>query len=301
MRDAWWPRTEFASKIPSRQARKGVGQASRLSPVLLFNLRQARRLSYTRAVPILAYILTAVAAYLLGSIPTGFLVARAKGIDIRAVGSGNIGATNAMRTLGKLAGIVVLLMDAAKGFIACCFGVFVAGYLAHQHYGMHSIGDSNTDEIAFNSLANFPIIAGVFAILGHIYPCWLKFKGGKGIATSAGVYLAVAPWPMLIGLGVFFLVLLLTRYVSVSSMAAAVALTAAVWILPPHNLLLGIVTTALGVLAIYKHRSNIQRLIAGTESRLGKKAACEDASTFRGGAAAEDGRSAHQNESGATK
>ena len=216
--------------------------------------------------PFVDYILIAIAAYLLGSIPTGFLVAKAKGIDIRAVGSGNIGATNAMRVLGKPAGIFVLLMDALKGYVACAF---LPPFI---HDAMGLVVFSGTG----NSFQNEPVelqtriyvVTGIFAVLGHNYPCWLKFKGGKGIATTAGVYLALAPSPLLIALAVFILALLLTRYVSVGSISAAIALPAAVWILPPHNLLLGIVTTALGALAIYKHKGNIQRLIAGTENRL---------------------------------
>jgi glycerol-3-phosphate acyltransferase PlsY len=211
-------------------------------------------------VPILAYILTAVAAYLLGSIPTGFLVAKAKGIDIRTAGSGNIGATNAMRVLGKPAGIFVLLMDALKGYTASAW--LSSGLIAA--FAMPA-----------DQQANLRILAGIAAVLGHNFTCWLKFKGGKGIATSAGVYLALAPWALLIGAAVFFLAVFVTRYVSVGSIAAAVALPAAVWILPPHNLLLGIVTTVLGLLAIYKHKGNIQRLMAGTESRLGKKPSTE--------------------------
>ena len=117
----------------------------------------------------------------------------------------------------------------------------------------------------------FATIAGIFAVLGHNYTCWLKFKGGKGIATTAGVYLALAPWAVLVGLVVFILAVLLTKYVSVGSIAAAIALPATVWIMTPHNLFLGIVTTALGALAIYKHKTNIQRLMAGTENKLGKK------------------------------
>ena len=205
--------------------------------------------------PILGYILTALAAYLLGSIPFGFLTAKAKGIDIRAVGSGNIGATNAMRVLGKPAGIFVLLMDVLKGYAA-------AKWLC--------VGLLKLFDVPGAEMETCQIVAGIFAVLGHNYTCWLKFKGGKGIATTAGVYLALAPWPLLIALAVFILALLLTRYVSVASISAAVALPAAVWILPPHNLLLGIVTTALGALAIYKHKSNIQRLMAGTENRIGK-------------------------------
>ena len=206
--------------------------------------------------PVLAYILTALAAYLLGSIPTGFLVAKAQGIDIRSVGSGNIGATNAMRVLGKPAGIFVLLMDALKGYAACSWLVV----LMLKFF-----------TIAPEQVGTLQIMAAIAAVLGHNYTCWLKFKGGKGIATSAGVYLALAPWALLIALMVFILAVLLTRYVSVGSIAAGVALPTAVWIMTPHNMLLGIVTTALGALAIYKHRANIRRLMAGTENRLGKK------------------------------
>ncbi|HVU07511.1 MAG TPA: glycerol-3-phosphate 1-O-acyltransferase PlsY [Verrucomicrobiae bacterium] len=223
------------------------------------------------------YIVIALGAYLLGSIPFGFLVARAKGIDIRKVGSGNIGATNAMRVLGKPAGIFVLLVDAAKGFVACYLGVFIWICYLNSFNGLHPADfDSSAINKAIDSFPNVPIISGIFAVLGHNYTCWLKFKGGKGIATSAGVYLALAPVALGIALAVFILAVLATRYMSVGSIAAAIALPAAVWILPPHNLFLGIVTTALGVLAIWKHKSNIQRLMAGTENRLGKKAACEN-------------------------
>lgn len=198
--------------------------------------------------PVLAYITVAVAAYLIGSIPTGFLVAKARGIDIQKAGSGNIGATNAMRVLGKPAGIFVLIMDCAKGYFAIWFCNVILKAPQESHY----------------------IVAGIFAVLGHNYTCWLKFKGGKGIATSAGVYLALAPWAVLAALVVFILAVLVTRYVSVGSITAAIALTATVWIMTPQNLFLCIVTTALGALAIYKHKSNIQRLMAGTENRLGK-------------------------------
>jgi glycerol-3-phosphate acyltransferase PlsY len=216
-------------------------------------------------VPIFAYILTALAAYLLGSIPTGFLVARAKGIDIRTVGSGNMGATNVFRTVGKTLGIVVLLMDAFKGYAACAFfPALIFNCLAPHFSGFFRYFQDEPVELQIR----FFVVAGIFAVLGHNYTCWLKFKGGKGIATSAGVYLALAPWAALIALVVFIVALLATRYVSVGSIAAAIALPAAVWILPPHNLLLGIVTTVLGVMAIYKHKGNLQRLAAGTESRL---------------------------------
>ena len=215
--------------------------------------------------PILAYILTALAAYLLGSIPTGFLVAQAKGIDIRTVGSGNMGATNVFRTVGKTLGIVVLLLDAFKGYAACAFfPALIFNWLAPHYSGLFRYFQDEPVEFQMR----FCVVAGIFAVLGHNYTCWLKFKGGKGIATSAGVYLSLAPWAVLIALVIFVVALLATRYVSVGSIASAVALPAAVWILPPHNLLLGVVTTVLGVLAIYKHKGNIQRLAAGTESRV---------------------------------
>src|SRR5258706_4072210 len=158
--------------------------------------------------PVLGYMLTAVVAYLLGSIPTGFLVAKARGIDIRAVGSGNIGATNVFRALGKPAGITVLLVDAIKGCVACRFVAF--GRSAHSE--AHQM------------------IAGLFAILGHNYTCWLRFKGGKGVATSAGVLLALAPAGFVVALATFLIVLALSRYVSLSSICAAVVLPIGVWL-----------------------------------------------------------------------
>lgn len=203
------------------------------------------------------YVLTALGAYLLGSIPFGFIVAKAKGVDIRKTGSGNIGATNAMRVLGKPAGIFVLLMDALKGYAAVVWlPLFILKIF---------------NSASPNEMAALPIVAGIFAVLGHNYTCWLKFKGGKGIATTAGVFLALAPWALLVALVVFILVVALTKYVSAGSIAAAIALPVTVWIMSPHNLFLNIVTTALGALAIYKHKANIQRLMAGTENRLGQK------------------------------
>ena len=218
--------------------------------------------------PVLAYIIVALAAYLLGSIPTGFLVAKAKGIDIRAVGSGNIGATNAMRVLGKPAGIFVLVMDVLKGYFACkIFPPLIFNWLAPHFSGLFVYFQNEPAELQMK----FFVLAGICAVLGHNYTCWLKFKGGKGIATTAGVFLALAPWAVLVALVVFILAVVLTKYVSAGSIAAAIALPATVWIMSPDNLELGIVSTALGVLAIYKHKSNIQRLMAGTENRLGKK------------------------------
>jgi len=210
---------------------------------------------------VLAFIVIAVTAYLLGSIPTGYLVAKAKGIDIRAVGSGNIGATNVFRILGKPAGILVLVVDGLKGFAAC-------SWLADFVVQLFAVAPDKTE--------NLKIIAGICAVLGHNYTCWLKFKGGKGIATSAGVYFALAPEAAGIALGAWIVVFALSRYVSVASIAAAVALPTAVW-LTKDSVFLGIVTTALGLLAIYKHKGNIQRLLNGTEQRIGRKPATQEA------------------------
>ena len=218
-------------------------------------------------VPVLAYIIVAVAAYLLGSIPTGYLVAKAKGIDIRSTGSGNIGATNAMRVLGKPAGIFVMLVDCGKGFAAC----FLVGiFYIPEIYRLRILNLDQTE--------HSQVIAGIFVVLGHNYTCWLKFKGGKGIATTAGVYLALAPIALGIALAVFILTVLITRYVSLGSIIAAIVLPIAVWSNRENlawsnreNIFLESVTIALSLLAIYKHKSNIKRLMAGTESRIGKK------------------------------
>lgn len=212
---------------------------------------------------LVGYLLVAIVAYLLGSIPTGFLLARARGVDIRAVGSGNIGATNVFRILGNPAGICVLLVDAVKGFATPA--------VLWNYY--HELNDLlprvfPSEVIGFPEVRfNYAILAGACAVIGHIYTCWLGFKGGKGIATTAGVYFALAPLAVVIALGVWLLLFLATRYVSVASITAAVALPTTVWFTKDSSCL-GIVTTALGGLAIYKHKANIRRLLAGTESRV---------------------------------
>ncbi len=193
-------------------------------------------------------------AYLLGSIPTGFLVARAKGIDIRTVGSGNIGATNAFRVLGKSAGAFVLLADFLKGLVAC--GVVPWIWFHVGEFAQVRVGPE--------------IVAGLCAVLGHNYPIWLGFKGGKGIATSAGVLTALVPWSLLTILTVWIVLFLFTRYVSIGSLAASATLPFATWLFY-RNWTLTIVTGAMGALAIYKHRSNIQRLLNGTEARFTRK------------------------------
>ena len=200
--------------------------------------------------PVLSYIATALVAYLLGSIPTGFLVAKARGVDIRTVGSGNIGATNAFRVLGKGFGIFVLLMDAFKGWVAVIIGAWAVEQL-----------------LPGAPLGYLRLTAGVAAILGHNFTCWLNFKGGKGIATSAGVLIALVPTALAIILAIFIILFVTTRYVSIGSIGAAFSLPFATWF-TTRDVGLTAVMSAIGALAILKHRKNIQRLLNGTENRI---------------------------------
>jgi len=212
-------------------------------------------------VPTVGYILTALAAYLLGSIPTGFLVAKARGIDIRAAGSGNIGATNVFRTLGITAGVLVLIADALKGCLAVTVlaPLFASGFLPSP----------TTQE-----QEGLAIVAGCCAILGHNFTCWLRFRGGKGIATSAGVLAALVPYSLLIILAIWLVVLAVSRYVSLASVCASFALPFATWLTGRSSTLIA-VTAAMAALAIWKHRANLRRLAAGTESRFGSRTAPE--------------------------
>lgn len=217
-----------------------------------FGLQSTFSTLYNPRVPSLAHLLTALCAYFCGSLPTGFLVARAKGVDIRAMGSGNIGATNVFRILGKGPGIFVLLVDALKGAIP----VLVLPSLLGHATGPEAVP--------------FEMIAALGAVLGHNFTCWLKFKGGKGIATSAGVLAAMVPVPFLITLGVFLAVLAIFRYVSLASVLAAAALPFAVAFVPPGDRRLIVLTGILSTLAIVRHKANIGRLLNGTERRLGQ-------------------------------
>jgi glycerol-3-phosphate acyltransferase PlsY len=210
-------------------------------------------------VDIVVSLVMGVVAYLLGSIPTGYLVAQGRGVDIRTVGSGNIGATNVLRTLGKPAGIFVLLMDALKGWLA----VAVLPTLTLLVLGRGAATSTATR-------AALEILGGLCVIVGHNYTCWLHFKGGKGIATSAGVLLALVPWALLIIFVVWVLVFLCTRYVSLASIAASATLPFAAW-LTHETMPKVIVTVAMALLAIGKHRANIQRLLQGTEPRFERK------------------------------
>lgn len=214
------------------------------------------------AVDQLPYLVATLIGFLLGSIPTGYLVAKSKGIDIRSVGSGNIGATNAFRVLGKGPGIFVLLVDGLKGWTAA-------------HYaGKWSLSLLNASANA--NVLGLMVIGGVTAILGHNFTPWLRFKGGKGIATTAGVLLAWSPSALAVTLAIWLVVFLYTHFVSLASIAAAIVLPFAVWSWERNIFLTGI-TSVLCALAIYKHKENIQRLLSGTENRIsfGKKTASE--------------------------
>jgi acyl phosphate:glycerol-3-phosphate acyltransferase len=187
----------------------------------------------------------AVVSYLLGGIPFAQIAARLKGIDLRLHGSGNVGATNAIRVLGKKFGIPVLLADMLKGWAAAA--------LVPRAFGSTS--------------AEMGILCGVAAVLGHIWPITLRFRGGKGVATSGGALLALAPLATVVGLITFVGVLLAFRYVSLASLCASVALVSMLWIRPsPASLRLA--ATALAVVVVFRHRANVSRLLAGTEARI---------------------------------
>jgi acyl phosphate:glycerol-3-phosphate acyltransferase len=195
-------------------------------------------------------LLIPVIAYLLGSIPFGLILAKLfGGTDVRKEGSGNIGATNVVRVAGPLAGILTLLLDAAKGAAA----VLIAG-----RYTNHS--------------AMWMMIAGLAALVGHCFPIWLKFKGGKGVAPAAGVYLALCPLAFLGGLILFVLIVGFWRYVSLGSISAALAMPMLMYFLwAPHHAPPPVITfgaLAVAMLIVYKHDANLQRLMEGAEPKF---------------------------------
>lgn len=205
------------------------------------------------------FIICIVVAFLSGSIPFGYFAGKLKGIDIRQHGSGNIGATNVIRVCGKGIGIPVFILDMLKGLVPTLLPAWVM----------------RGGDVSANLLSATAVAAGFASILGHMFTPWLGFKGGKGVATAAGVLLGIAPVPMLVALLAWLAFFFTTKYVSLASIAAAVAVPATMatlmlragsydWVL----LTFGI---ALGVLVIVRHRANIQRLIAGTENKAGAK------------------------------
>lgn len=195
-------------------------------------------------------IFFAFSAYLIGSIPFGLLISRWKGIDIRKHGSGNIGATNVFRVIGKKWGITCFVLDALKGYLAVSLPVL-----------LHSPVDLNSS-----------LILAFLAIMGHTFPVWLKFKGGKGVATSLGVFLAAAPFPTLVTFGLWIVIFAVSHIISVASLGAALGFPVIVFLTFPHDRAgfqtLLILSLVLSVFIFYTHRANMRRLIAGEEKRL---------------------------------
>lgn len=209
-------------------------------------------------------LIAAVVGYLLGSLPFGYLVARAQGVNIFEVGSKNPGATNVRRVLGNGPGNLVLILDAAKGALAT-FAPW--GYRLATKSGAAAPEGSTLNAADYGYLA----IAGLIgALLGHSFSCFTKFRGGKGVATGAGGFIVLFPLGAGIALVVFATALAITRYVSLASMLAAVALACAAFVFT-HSPVLTIVSAAVAAFVIIRHRANISRLLAGTESKIGQK------------------------------
>ncbi len=202
-------------------------------------------------------LLIAAVSYLLGSIPFGYLLVRIfRGEDVRLAGSGNIGATNVSRKSPAL-GVTTLLLDALKGAAAVWLAIFICSRV-------------RTPEVFSFSIMS---LAALFAVLGHIFPVWLKFQGGKGVATGLGSFAMIAPKAMLAAVGVFLAVVLLFRYVSLGSIAAVALFPLLVWMLRQYGsapLSLAVISLV-SLLIVAKHHENIRRLFAGTENRIGSR------------------------------
>lgn len=188
-------------------------------------------------------ILVLAGAYLLGSIPTGLLLGKAYGIDVRKEGSGNIGATNLYRTVGRKVGVMTLVGDCLKGMLPVL-------------------------AVKYSSLpVEYAAWVGLAAFCGHVFSVFLRFRGGKGVATALGVFLALSPLAVAIAVGVFVVLMLVWRYVSLGSIAAAAVMPIAVWALGEGRVV-GVVTMIVAVIVIIRHFENIKRLVAGTENRF---------------------------------
>lgn len=192
-------------------------------------------------------MLLVLLGYFAGSVPFAFLLARLRGIDVRVAGSGNVGAANVLRTTGPWRGVIVMALDMAKGMAAVALAYLFAG---------------GTTLMA---------LSGAAAIVGHIYPVWLRFHGGKGVAVAAGVFTMLSPGATASAAAVFLLIAWITRYISLASIAATVALPPAAWILGSP---VPIVAAAFGSasLILFRHRGNWHRLRSGTERRVGVRA-----------------------------
>ncbi|MGP8174625.1 MAG: glycerol-3-phosphate 1-O-acyltransferase PlsY [Terracidiphilus sp.] len=211
---------------------------------------------------LLAISIIAAAAYLLGSIPTGYLLVRLfRQQDIRAIGSGNIGATNVLRSGSKGLGAATFLLDMLKG----CAAVWLGPILAAVVLSVPALDPS--------TYRNMQAIAALAAVLGHTFPVWLRFRGGKGVATGFGVFLVATPTAALAAISVFFLVLLVSRYVSLASILGSASFPVFAWFLVsgPRPAFFIAVQFIVAGLIIAKHYPNIRRLLAGQESRFGAK------------------------------
>ena len=194
----------------------------------------------------IAIVLLIFLAYVMGSVPSGYLLGKMSGVDVRSVGSGNIGATNVARALGKGRGVLTLFADVAKGYLPVFVGL----------------------RLEFDAAA-IALIA-VAAFLGHLYPLFLNFQGGKGVATALGALLALAPTATLILIVVFAVAVLVSRIVSLGAIAAAIAAPVVLWLFS-QSLVFVAMGLFLGAMVIWRHRRNIQRLLAGTEPRFGAR------------------------------
>jgi glycerol-3-phosphate acyltransferase PlsY len=207
----------------------------------------------------LTFAAVALLSYLLGSIPPGYLAGRIAGIDIRKAGSGNIGATNVTRTLGRRYGYPVFVVDFAKGALAVCVSILLGRQVEPK---------PNSTEI-------YGIVAAICCVLGHVFPVWLGFKGGKGVATSAGALFGLMPLAAAIGVGLWVIIFEVTRYVSLASVATAILLPLTVlgltYARPTDGMALFYFTLCLAVVVIFRHRSNLARLLRGTEPRFKRK------------------------------
>jgi glycerol-3-phosphate acyltransferase PlsY len=233
---------------------------------------------------LLLVTLIVLLAYLLGSIPFGLLVARSQGVDLRAHGSGNIGATNVWRVMGKKWGLVTFFADAAKGWLAVVLAMMFA-----RHWWLHEALPHGHEHVALVDAGHVGFVgigAAIACILGHNFPVWLKFKGGKGVATSLGVIFGMMPLVSLIVLGIWVVVLKASRFVSLASLIAAVSLPIVVIVLmilgPAHgwaavdSWAYFYFSVAAALMVVRRHQPNIKRLVAGTELRFGVKQAEEE-------------------------
>ena len=194
----------------------------------------------------MADLVAVLAAYLMGSIPFAQLLSRRRGIDLRRVGSGNVGATNVLRTLGVRPAVVAMMLDAVKGTVAVLIAQRLSNGVAAQ------------------------VAAGLASMIGHVYPVWLRFRGWKGVATAAGAFAVLTPVAVAVAVVVFLLTVALTRFISVGSMVAAITLAG--WAIASDAPTIVAIGAAIGAaMVLVGHRANVLRLVAGTERRVGQR------------------------------